>query len=91
MAIKLLCKDVDIICEAIQIDTGRCGDQFIAYYRLMSCDPPKPFSHDEIVVRSEVNNACDRLAQPPQPQNVFSLTEEVSSENPYRKSSPLVD
>ena len=78
MTIKLLCKDVDIIWEAIKIDTSRCWNQFIAYYRLMSCDPPqKRFSHDEIVARTEVNNACDRLAQPPQPHNVFSSTEEL--------------
>ena len=76
MSIKLLCKDVDIIWEAIEIDTSRCWNQFIAYYRLMSCDPPKRFSHDEIVARTEVN-ACDRLAQPPQPHNVFSSTEEL--------------
>ena len=43
----------------------------------MSCDLPKRFSHDEIVARTEVNNACDRLAQPPQPHNVFSSTEEL--------------
>ena len=56
MPIKLLYKDVDILWEAIQIDTGRCEDQFIAYYRLMTCDlPPPPPPPPPRVARSEAN------------------------------------
>ena len=67
MTIKLLCKDVDV----------DVGIDLLRITALCHVTPPKRFSHDDIVACTEVNNACDRLAQPPQPHNVFLSTEEV--------------